>query len=64
MRKERIVVYGVPALDEVETTDVENFNGILSERIGRLVRRTKCFCEAREEAGLCSWFASVLPEFY
>ncbi len=35
-------VYGNPAEDEIETTDIENFNGILRERLGRLVRRTKC----------------------
>ena len=29
-------------LDDIETTDVENFNGILRERVGRLVRKTKC----------------------
>ena len=26
-----------------ETTDVENYNGILRERLSRLVRKTKCF---------------------
>jgi len=40
--KERWVVYGDLSLVEVETTDVENFNGILRERLGRLVRKTKC----------------------
>ena len=32
VRKERMVVYGVPLVNEIETTDVENFNGILRER--------------------------------
>ena len=41
--KEKRVIYGTPDLDDIETTDVENFNGILRERIGRLVRKTKCF---------------------
>ena len=27
---------------DIETTDVENFNGIMRERVGRLVRKTKC----------------------
>jgi hypothetical protein len=45
VRKERMVVYGVPFLVEVETADVENFNGVLRERIGGLVRRTKCFAK-------------------
>lgn len=40
--KVRRVIYGNPALDDIETTDVENFNGILRERIGRIVRETKC----------------------
>jgi IS1 family transposase len=34
-------------LGDVETTDVENFNGILRERLGRLVRRTKCFAKVK-----------------
>ena len=37
------VVYGNPETESIETTDVENFNGILRERLGRLVRKTKCF---------------------
>ena len=37
------VVFGSPELCEIETTDIENSNGILRERIGRLVRKTKCF---------------------
>ena len=36
-------VYGNPSLDEIETTNVENYNGILRERLSRLVRKTKCF---------------------
>jgi hypothetical protein len=45
VRKERLVIYGVAAVSEVETTDVENFNGILRERLGRVVRKTKCFAK-------------------
>jgi len=41
--KEKRIIYGHPDLDDIETTDVENFNGILRERIGRLVRKSKCF---------------------
>lgn len=41
--KEKRIVYGNPDIADIETTDVENFNGILRERIGRLVRKTKCF---------------------
>ncbi len=36
-------IYGKPRHKKIETTNVENFNGILRERIGRLVRKTKCF---------------------
>ena len=35
-------VYGAPDKENIETTNVENFNGIIRERVGRFVRRTKC----------------------
>lgn len=35
------VVFGSPAVEDIETTDVENFNGILRGRLSRLVRKTK-----------------------
>lgn len=35
------VVYGNPSREEIETTNVENFNGILRGRLSRLVRKTK-----------------------
>jgi len=40
--KIKIIVYGSPSIDEIETTDIENMNSIFRERIGRLVRKTKC----------------------
>ncbi len=40
-------VYGTPESNLIETTDVENYNGILRERIGRLVRKTKCFSKRK-----------------
>lgn len=43
--KVRRIIYGNPTRDDIETTDVENFNGILRERIGRLVRETKCYAK-------------------
>jgi hypothetical protein len=43
--KVRRVIYGNPIRDEIETTDVENFNGILREHIGRIVRKTKCYAK-------------------
>ena len=41
------IVYGDPGVDEVETVNVENFNSILRERVGRLVRKTKCFSKKK-----------------
>ncbi|MDR0372392.1 MAG: IS1 family transposase, partial [Nitrososphaerota archaeon] len=41
--KKKLVVYGEPFLEDIETTEVENFNSILRERLGRLVRESKCF---------------------
>jgi hypothetical protein len=37
------VVYGSLSIDEIETTNVENYNGILRGSLSRLVRKTKCF---------------------
>jgi IS1 family transposase len=34
--KEKRIVYGSPSSEDIETTNIENFNGILRERIGRL----------------------------
>ena len=39
------VVFGNPSRGDIETTDVENSNGILRERIGRIVRETKCYAK-------------------
>ncbi len=46
--KEKRIIYGEPDLNDIETTDIENFNGILRERIGRLVRKTKCFSKRKQ----------------
>ena len=40
-------IYGNPDTQKIETTDVENYNSILSERWGRLVRRTKCISKKK-----------------
>jgi len=37
-----IVILSHPLASEIETTDIENMNSIFRERIGRLVRKTKC----------------------
>lgn len=52
--KVKRIVIGTPSLSEIETTDVENSNGIFRERVGRLVRKTKCFSKlkCRLEAAL------------
>jgi hypothetical protein len=47
MEKKRRVVFGDPDLGEIETVNVENFNGVLRERLGRLVRRSKCISKTR-----------------
>lgn len=45
--REKRIIYGNHSLDEIETTDIENFHSILRERIGRLVRKTKCFSKLK-----------------
>ena len=42
VNKEKRVIFGDVSLNDIETTNVENHNGILRERNGRLVRKTKC----------------------
>lgn len=41
-------IYGKPRHRKIETINVENFNSILRERVGRLVRKTKCFAKRRK----------------
>lgn len=41
------IVFGNPDRDDVETVNVENFNSILRERVGRLVRKTKCISKKK-----------------
>jgi len=50
VKKERRVIYGDPDIGDIETTDVENFNGILRERGGRFVRKTKCFSKYKRRS--------------
>jgi hypothetical protein len=45
--KEKRIIYGSPDPIDIETTDIENFNGIARERIGRTVRKTKCFSKRK-----------------
>jgi hypothetical protein len=41
------IIFGKPDTEDIETTNIENFNGILRERIGRLVRKTKCYSKKK-----------------
>ena len=65
--KKRWVVYGDLSLVEVKTTDVENFNGILRERLGRLVRKTKCFAKTKRRlvcaVGLFQFYWNFINAF-
>ena len=54
--------YGSPDPGDIETTDIENFNGTLRERIGRLVRKTM-FLETQNKIGMCDSIVSVLLGF-
>jgi hypothetical protein len=65
--KRKLVVYGEPSLGDIETTDVENFNGILRERVGRLVRGSKCFSKVKLRlvcaVELFEFYWNVINEF-
>jgi hypothetical protein len=47
--KEKRVIYGDLEPSNIETINIENFHGILRERIGRLVRKTKCFAKKKKQ---------------
>lgn len=40
-------IFGNPDYNDIDTVNIESYNSILRERIGRLVRRTKCFSKKR-----------------
>ena len=67
VRKEKVVVYGDPSVVDIETTDVENFNSILRERVGRLVRKSKCFSKVKDRlvcaVGLFGFYWNFINEF-
>ena len=54
VEKEKRIIFGSPDIDDIETTDVENFNGIARERISRLVRKTKCISKLKRRL-VCAW---------
>lgn len=43
--KEKRQIYGDPRTEDIETTTIEGFNSILRERLGKLVRKTKCYAK-------------------
>jgi hypothetical protein len=47
VEKKKRNVFGKPEIEDIETTNIENFNGILRERVGRLVRKTKCYSKEK-----------------
>ncbi len=51
-------------LGDIETTGVENYNGVLRERTGGLVRKTKCFSKRKADAGMFALCVSILLEFH
>ena len=40
-------IFGNPDYNDIDTVNIESYNSILRERIGCLVRRTKCFSKQR-----------------
>lgn len=47
VRKIKRIIFGDVDLRDIETTDIENFNGILRGRNGRVVRQTKCYSKEK-----------------
>jgi len=61
VRKIKRSIYGTPSENDIETTDIENFQGIMRERLGRLVRKTKCYSKMNKRLNFaielfkCHW---------
>ena len=66
VEKLKRTVIGSPALSDIETTDIENSNGIFRERVGRLVRKTKCFsklkCRLEEALAVFQFYWNFMNE--
>ena len=60
LRNEGRIIYGDPDEDDIDTVNVENFDGIHRERVGRIVRKTKCFSKKKTRL-IC---AVTLFQFY
>jgi IS1 family transposase len=46
--KEKKTIFGSFDKEKIETTVVENLNSVIRERVGRFVRRTRCFAKKKE----------------
>ena len=46
--KRKEIIFGTPKIEEIETTNVENFNTILRARLSRLVRKTQCHAKKKK----------------
>ncbi|MDR2203902.1 MAG: hypothetical protein LBE76_06365 [Nitrososphaerota archaeon] len=62
--KEKVVVYGEPSFGDIEIIVVESFNGVLCERVGRLVRGRKCFSKLKCRLVCSVELFWVLLDFY
>ena len=66
VEKLKRAVIGSPDLSDIETTDIENSNGIFRERVGRLVRKTKCFsklkCRLEEALAVFQFYWNFMNE--
>ncbi|MBI5133230.1 MAG: IS1 family transposase [Thaumarchaeota archaeon] len=40
-------IFGNPSYNDIDTVNIESYNGVLRERVSCLVRRTKCFSKQR-----------------
>jgi len=60
VKKIKRPIFGNPRLEDIETTEIENMNGIMRERIGRLVRKTKCFSKDKQ----MQWCAIQVFQFH
>ena len=45
--KRKEIIFGTPKIEDIETTNVENFNTILRGRLSRLVRKTQCHAKKK-----------------
>ena len=64
--KERRVIYGEPEENSIDTGIVENFVGILWDRAGIPVRKTKCFSKKKSRpicaVGLFQFYRNFMSE--